>query len=151
MARGALGGKENLSHQTATFPQTATRLLSATKSATSSLMQDLKFQTVFRRTATFKAVSVAGLSRGSPEFDPRSFRVRYVVAKVSLRQVSLPVLQFSPVSIIPPMHHTHSFTYHPHCNVFLPVLQLSPLTIIPPLLHTHHNLNLLKKIRICVI
>ena len=37
----------------------------------------------------------------------------------TLYNVSLPVLQFSPVSIIPPMLHTHSFTYHPRCVMFL--------------------------------
>ena len=29
-----------------------------------------------------------------------------------------PVLQFSPVSIIPPLLHTHSFIYHPRCIMF---------------------------------
>src|SRR5215510_2247626 len=37
----------------------------------------------------------------------------------TLYNVSLPVLQFSPVSIIPPMLHTHSFTYHQRCIMFL--------------------------------
>ena len=37
----------------------------------------------------------------------------------TLYNVSLPVLQFSPVSIIPPMLHTHSFTYHSHYIMFL--------------------------------
>ena len=37
----------------------------------------------------------------------------------TLYNVSLPVLQFSPVSTIPPMLHTHSFTYHPHYIMFL--------------------------------
>ena len=85
----------------------------------------------------------------------------------TLYNISLPVLQFSPVSIIPPLLHTHSFIYHPRCimffsqyfsfllsvsfhhcsifihlqptlyNVFLPLLQLSAVSIIPPLLHTH--------------
>ena len=30
----------------------------------------------------------------------------------------LPVIQFSPVSVIPPLLHTHSFIYHPNCNLF---------------------------------
>ena len=52
--------------------------------------------------------------------------------------VFLPVLQFFPASIIPPLLHTHSSIYHPHCTMFfLPVLQYSPVSIIPPLLHTH--------------
>src|SRR5215510_11465871 len=36
-----------------------------------------------------------------------------------LYNVSLPVLQFSPVSIIPPTLHTHPFTYHQCCIMFL--------------------------------
>jgi len=35
------------------------------------------------------------------------------------------------------MLHTHSFTYHPRYIVSLPVLQFSPVSIIPPTLHTH--------------
>jgi hypothetical protein len=41
-------------------------------------------------------------------FDPTSVHVGFVVDNVALGQVSLPVLPFSPVSIIPPMLHTHS-------------------------------------------
>ena len=37
----------------------------------------------------------------------------------TLYNVFLPVLQFSPVGIIPPMLHAHSFTYHPRCIMFL--------------------------------
>jgi len=37
----------------------------------------------------------------------------------TLYNISLPVLQFSPVSTIPPMLHTHSFTYHPRFIMFL--------------------------------
>ena len=37
----------------------------------------------------------------------------------TLYNVSLPVLQVSPVSTIPPMLHTHSFTYHPRYIMFL--------------------------------
>jgi hypothetical protein len=37
----------------------------------------------------------------------------------TLYNVSLPVLQFSPVSIIPPMLHTHSYIYHQRCIMFL--------------------------------
>jgi hypothetical protein len=36
-----------------------------------------------------------------------------------LFNVSLPVPQFSPVSIIPPMLHTHSLIYHQRCIIFL--------------------------------
>ena len=50
----------------------------------------------------------------------------------------LPVLQFSPVSIIPPLFHTHSFNYHPRCILFFSQhFSNSPVSIIPPLLHTH--------------
>jgi hypothetical protein len=45
--------------------------------------------------------------------------VRFVINNVALGQVFLPVLGFSPVSIIPPMLHTHSFIYHRCCIMFL--------------------------------
>ena len=41
------------------------------------------------------------------EIDPRSVHVRFVVNKVAIGQVVPPVLQFSPVSSIPPTFHTH--------------------------------------------
>ena len=49
-----------------------------------------------------------------------STTAQYTFIKLSLilSNVSLPVLQFSPVSIIPPSLHTHSFIYHPHCIMF---------------------------------
>src|SRR5215510_648590 len=37
----------------------------------------------------------------------------------TLYNVSLTVRRFSPVSIIPPMLHTHPFTYHQRCIMFL--------------------------------
>jgi hypothetical protein len=40
-------------------------------------------------------------------FDPRPVPVRLVVDKVALGQVSLPVLRFPPVSILPPPLHIH--------------------------------------------
>jgi len=46
---------------------------------------------------------------------------------LTLYNVSLPVLQFSPVSIIPPMLQTHLFTYRLY-NVSLPVLHF-PLSV----------------------
>ena len=56
----------------------------------------------------------------------------------TLYNVFLPVLQFSPVSIIPPLLHTQSIHLPPTlCNVFLLVLQFSPVSTIPPMLHTH--------------
>ena len=47
----------------------------------------------------------------------------------ALYNVSLPVLQFSPVSTIPPMLHTHSFTYHPHYIMFLSQYLCFPLSV----------------------
>jgi hypothetical protein len=37
---------------------------------------------------------------------------------VALGQVFLPIFQFSPVSIISPMFHTHPFIYHRRCMFF---------------------------------
>ena len=37
---------------------------------------------------------------------------------MTLRKFPLPVFQFFPVSIIPPLLHTHSSTYHPRCIMF---------------------------------
>jgi len=50
---------------------------------------------------------VVGLSPRRPPFGHRSLHMRFVVEIVALRQV----LQFSPVSIVPPMLHNHI-----HCN-----------------------------------
>ena len=47
----------------------------------------------------------------------------------TLYNVSLPALQFSPVSTIPPMLHTHSFTYHPHYIMFLSQHFSFPLSV----------------------
>ena len=49
-----------------------------------------------------------------------------------------PSTSVSPVNIIPSMHHTHSFIYHPRCRMFFsPSTSVSPVNIIPPMLHTH--------------
>jgi hypothetical protein len=45
----------------------------------------------------------------------------------------LPVLQFSPVSIVPPLLHTHSSIYHPHCIMFF-----SQYFSFPPSVSFHH-------------
>jgi len=47
----------------------------------------------------------------------------------TLYNVSLPVLQFPPVSIIPPLLHTHSFTYHPRYIMFLSQYFSFPLSV----------------------
>jgi hypothetical protein len=49
----------------------------------------------------------ADLSKERHVFDPRLVPVGFVVAEVTLGQVSLQVLLFSPVSIFPSMLHTH--------------------------------------------
>ena len=54
--------------------------------------------------------SVAGLPPRRARFDPSSVHVRFVVENMALGQDFLPVLQFSPVSTIPPILHTHSCT-----------------------------------------
>jgi hypothetical protein len=51
--------------------------------------------------------------------------------------VFLPVLRFTPVSIIPPMLSGHSFIYHRRCIMFLSQYSGFPVSIIPPTLHTH--------------
>ena len=61
---------------------------------------------------------VTGVASRMPKFDHRPVRVMCVVEEVSFVQVFLPVLQFSPVSIIPPLLHTHPSIYHPHCIMF---------------------------------
>jgi len=62
----------------------------------------------------------------------------------TLYNVFLPVLQFSPVSIIPPLLHTHSLTYHPRCIIFFSQyfsfprslsLHHCPILIHPPTSH----------------
>jgi hypothetical protein len=46
-------------------------------------------------------------------FDPRPVNVGFVVDKVALGQVSIPVILLSPVTIIPPIFRTHiSFVNH---------------------------------------
>jgi hypothetical protein len=48
---------------------------------------------------------VAGLSPRRHGFDTDSVHVGFAVDKVALEQVSLRVLQFSPVNFIPPVLH----------------------------------------------
>ena len=53
-----------------------------------------------------------------PWVSPRSVRVGYVVVKVALGQIVLRMIPSPPPgSIVPPMLHTHSFTYHRHYNI----------------------------------
>jgi hypothetical protein len=43
--------------------------------------------------------------------------VAFVVDRVALGQVFLPVLRSSFVNIIPPIFHAHSFSYHRHREI----------------------------------
>ena len=57
-----------------------------------------------------------------------------------LYNVFLPVLQFSPVSIISPLLHTHSSIYHPHFIMFFSQHFSFPLSVSfhhRSILHTH--------------
>ena len=44
--------------------------------------------------------------------------LRFVMKKAEIEQFFLQALQFSTVSIIPPLLNTHSFIYHPRCIIF---------------------------------
>ena len=46
-----------------------------------------------------------------------------------LYNVFLPAFQFSPVSIIQPLLHTHSFIYHPRCIMFFSQHFIFPLSV----------------------
>ena len=46
-----------------------------------------------------------------------------------LHNVFLPVLEFSPVSIIPPLLHTHPFIYHQRCIMFFSQHFSFPLSV----------------------
>ena len=61
----------------------------------------------------------------------------------TLYNVFLPALQFSPVSTIPPLLHTHPSIYNPRCIIFFSQYFSFPLSVsfhIPPLLHTHPSI-----------
>jgi len=47
----------------------------------------------------------------------------------TLYNVFLSVLQFSPVSIIPPLLHTHPSIYHPHCIMIFSQYFSFPLSV----------------------
>jgi hypothetical protein len=49
--------------------------------------------------------------------------------KEILENISLCVLQFFPVSIIPPLLHTHSSIYHPGCIMFFSQHFSFPLSV----------------------
>ena len=62
---------------------------------------------------------VGSPSPQSPEFNPRSVK-GFVVDNMAVWSTSHQVLQFSPVSVIPPMLHSHSFLYH-WCYIIIAV------------------------------
>ena len=70
-----------------------------------------------------------GLSPRRRRINHRSICVGFMAEKVGLREVFLSVLQFSPVSIIPPLLHTHSFIYHPRCIMFFSQYFSFPLSV----------------------
>ena len=90
--------------------------------------------------------TVTGFSSGSAVFPSQYHSTiapySFIHLPPTLYNVFLPVLQFSPVSIFPPLLHT-TFIHLPPTlyNVFLPVLQFSPVSIIPPVLHAHPFLH----------
>ena len=53
----------------------------------------------------------------------------FIHLPLTLYNVSLQVLLFSPVRTIPPMLHTHSFTYHPHDIMFVSQHFRFPLSV----------------------
>jgi hypothetical protein len=75
------------------------------------VLATLKFCVLIRKMRWLRRL-IAGISPTRPGFNPRPVHVRFVVDELTLRQVFLPVLWFSPVSIIPPVLHTHSLIYH---------------------------------------
>jgi len=80
-----------------------------------------------------QSVTVTGFSTsnsGSPcQYHSTNAPYPFIHLPPMLYNVSLPVLHFSPVSIIPPMLHTHSFTYHPHYIMFLSQYFSFPLSV----------------------
>lgn len=77
-----------------------------------SVRQEVIFLNIFGRTAGFKVVPwlrrlVATVSTRRTVFDSGLVRVNFVVDKVAVGKVSLRVLRFSSVIIIPLMLHTH--------------------------------------------
>jgi hypothetical protein len=54
---------------------------------------------------------VAGFSPRMPGFAPRAAHVGFVVDKVALGQIFLRILRSSPVNIIPPLFHIHSYIW----------------------------------------
>ena len=79
--------------------------------------------TVKRGVCGAQSGTVTGFSRGTSVFPCQYHSTNapypFIHLPPTLYNVSLPVLQFSPVTTFPPMLHTHSFTYHPRYIMFL--------------------------------
>ena len=65
---------------------------------------------LLKRQGHFLGLAMVQVPRRA-RFDPRPVRVRFVVKKVSLGQVLLRVLSFSPAGVVTPLLHSHL-----HCN-----------------------------------
>jgi len=83
---------------------------------------------VCRQSCTGKVVSLSNSvfpCQYHSTIDPYSF----IHLPPTLYNVFLPILQFSPASIIPPLLHTHSFIYHPRCIMFFSQYFSFPLSV----------------------
>jgi len=80
-----------------------------------------------------QSVTITGFSPSTSvfpcQYHSTNAPYQFIHLPPTLYNVSLPALQFSPVSTIPPMLHTHSFTYHPHYIIFLSQYFSFPLSV----------------------
>jgi hypothetical protein len=72
---------------------------------------------IFQKAVAWFRRIVTTLSLRRSRFNPGPVHVRFVVDELALGQVLLPVLRF-PVSIIPPVLHTHLYLNLPQINAF---------------------------------
>jgi hypothetical protein len=63
---------------------------------------------------TFSSKWYVHIAAQRPGFNARPVCLGFVLDKAALEWVFLPILQISPVSIIPPMLHPHSLICHCH-------------------------------------
>jgi len=73
--------------------------------------------------------SVASLSRRRPGFNSRPVPFGVYGGQNSTGRGFSPSTSVFPVSIIPPLLHTHSFIYHPHCIMFFSQFFSFPLSV----------------------
>ena len=69
--------------------------------------QKPRVQDVIPDTPAMSQTVIADFSPPSPTFVLRPIHVRFVVNEVAFKQVSLQLFLFSPLRIIPPIHHTY--------------------------------------------